>query len=190
MVDAFEKAGIAAFRPGKNAAIIESSKVFSKSLMEKYAIPTASYRAFDHMQDALDYIEEKAPPLWSRRTGLLGKGVVVAMTLQEAKQAVKEMMEDKKFGQSGSRIVIEDYMTGPEVTVLCFTDGKTIVPMPSSQTIKGHMTITKVLIRGMGAICPSRLLSRIAQECMENLPSYDTRNGFGGRPLKECCISG
>jgi phosphoribosylamine--glycine ligase len=188
MVDAFEKAGIAAFGPGKNAAIIESSKVFSKSLMEKYAIPTASYRAFDHMQDALDYIEEKGAPIVVKADGLaLGKGVVVAMTLQEAKQAVKEMMEDKKFGQSGSRIVIEDYMTGPEVTVLCFTDGKTIVPMPSSQDHKrAYDNNEGPNTGGMGAICPSpNYTPRIAQECMEKifLPTIHAM-ASEGRPFK------
>lgn len=188
MVDAFEEAGIAAFGPRKDAAIIESSKVFSKSLMKKYAIPTASYEAFDNMKDALDYIEKKGAPIVVKADGLaLGKGVVVAGTLQEAKNAVKEMMEDRKFGDSGSRIVIEDYMTGPEVTVLCFTDGKTIVPMPSSRDHKrAYDNNEGPNTGGMGAVCPSPdYTPRIAAECMEKifLPTMRAMNSEG-RPFK------
>lgn len=188
MVDAFEKAGIAAFGPKKNAAIIESSKVFSKSLMNKYEIPTASYEAFDDMQAALDYIGKKGAPIVVKADGLaFGKGVIVAMTRQEAINAVKEMMADKKFGASGSRVVIEDYMTGPEVTVLCFADGKTIVPMPSSQDHKrAYDNNQGPNTGGMGAVCPSpNYTPRIAAECMEKifLPTIHAM-ASEGRPFK------
>lgn len=172
MTDALEDARIAAFGPRKNAAEIESSKVFSKSLMKKYGIPTAAYEAFDDMEKALGYIDEKGAPIVVKADGLaLGKGVVVAMTAREAKAAVKEMMEDKKFGASGSRLVIEEYMTGPEVTVLCFTDGKTIRPMPSSQDHKrAYDNNEGPNTGGMGAICPSpNYTPEIADQCMKKI---------------------
>jgi phosphoribosylamine--glycine ligase len=137
MVDAMEAAGIRAFGPRANAAIIESSKVFSKGLMEKYGIPTAKYRVFTDMDQAIAYIRAEGAPIVVKADGLaLGKGVVVATDVDMAVDAVKSMMQDKKFGDSGSRVVIEECMTGPEVTVLSFTDGKTIVPMLSSQDHK------------------------------------------------------
>ena len=137
MVDAMDEAGIPAFGPRANAAIIEASKAFSKALMKKYNIPTAAYETFTELDKALAYIDEQGAPIVVKADGLaLGKGVVVATTVDEAKQAVREMMEDKKFGASGSTVVIEECMVGPEVTVLAFCDGEHLVPMLSSQDHK------------------------------------------------------
>jgi phosphoribosylamine--glycine ligase len=184
MVDAFEEAGIPAFGPRKNAAIIESSKVFSKSLMKKYNIPTARYQAFDDMQRALEYVQQARAPIVVKADGLaLGKGVVIAETTEQAITAVREMMQDKRFGESGSRVVIEEYMTGPEVTVLCFTDGKTIVPMPSSRDHKRVYDNNEgPNTGGMGAICPSPdYTPDIAEECMKTifLPTINAMNAEG-----------
>lgn len=124
-VDLLEEAGIACFGPNKAAAILEGSKVFSKDLMKKYHIPTAEYRVFDNMDEALDYLKTAPIPTVVKADGLaLGKGVTVAMTRQEAVAAVRACMEDKIFGESGSHIVIEEFLTGPEVSVLSFTDGQ------------------------------------------------------------------
>ena len=132
-VDPLEAAGFPCFGPRKNAAIIEGSKVFSKDLMKKYNIPTAAYEVFSDPEEALRYLETAPIPTVVKADGLcLGKGVTVAMTREEAIGAVREIMEDKKFGQSGDRIVIEEYLEGPEVSVLSFTDGTTVVPMVSS----------------------------------------------------------
>ena len=132
-VDKLEEAGIPSFGPRANAAIIEGSKVFSKNLMKKYGIPTARYHTFDNINDALYYLESAPIPTVIKADGLaLGKGVVIAETREDAVAAVKSMMEDHKFGESGDRIVIEEFLEGPEVSVLAFTDGKTIVPMISS----------------------------------------------------------
>ena len=129
-VDALEAEGIPCFGPRANAAIIEGSKVFSKDLMKKYGIPTAAYEVFSDPKQALDYLETAPIPTVVKADGLaLGKGVTVAMTRQEAQGAVREIMEDKKFGKSGDRIVIEEYLEGPEVSVLAFTDGTTVKPM-------------------------------------------------------------
>ena len=137
MVDALEKANIPAFGPRANAAIIEASKAFSKELMKKYHIPTAQYETFTDLDKALAYIRAQGAPIVVKADGLaLGKGVVVASTVEEAEQAVREMMEDKKFGESGSTVVIEECMVGPEVTVLAFCDGEHLVPMLSSQDHK------------------------------------------------------
>ncbi len=184
MVDAFEKAGIPAFGPRQNAAIIESSKVFSKNLMQKYGIPTAEYRTFDDMAEALAYIDEKGAPIVVKADGLaLGKGVVVAASVDEAKTAVREMMQDGKFGASGSRVVIEEFMTGPEVTVLCFTDGKTISPMLSSQDHKRAFDNDEgPNTGGMGAVCPTpNYTAEIADECMKKIfrPTVDAMNAEG-----------
>ena len=136
-VDALEAVGIPCFGPRKNAAILEGSKVFSKDLMKKYGIPTAEYRVFDKAEDALEYLKEAPIPTVVKADGLaLGKGVTVAMTREEAEAAVREAMEDKKFGASGDQIVIEEYLEGPEVSVLSFTDGTTVVPMISSMDHK------------------------------------------------------
>ena len=137
MVDALEAHGIPAFGPRANAAIIEASKVFSKNLMEKYGIPTAKYKTFTEMDPALAYVREQGAPIVVKADGLaLGKGVIVAQTVEEAEDAVRSMMADKKFGEAGTRLVIEECMTGPEATVLTFCDGEHLVCMPSSQDHK------------------------------------------------------
>ena len=137
VVDALEEIGIKCFGPRANAAIIEGSKVFSKDLMKKYNIPTAKYEVFTELDKALEYLETAPIPTVVKADGLaLGKGVIIAMTREEATDAVKSMMADKIFGESGSRVVIEEFLTGPEVSVLSFTDGKTVVPMVSSMDHK------------------------------------------------------
>ena len=184
MVDAMEAAGIRAFGPRANAAIIESSKVFSKNLMTKYGIPTAAFRSFDDMDEAIAYIRQQGAPIVVKADGLaLGKGVVVAMDEEMAVDAVRSMMQDKKFGESGSRIVIEEFMTGPEVTVLAFTDGKTIIPMLSSQDHKRAYDNDQGLnTGGMGAFCPSpKYTPEIAETCMRTIfrPTIDAMNAEG-----------
>ena len=156
-VDALEAIGISCFGPDKSAAVIESSKVFAKELMKKYKIPTAEYEVFDDMDRALAYIDDAAIPAVIKADGLaLGKGVVIAQTREEAKAAVRSMMADKVFGDSGSRIVVEEFLTGPEVSVLSFTDGKTIVPMVSSQDHKRALDGDRGLnTGGMGCIAPN-----------------------------------
>lgn len=188
MVDAFEAMGIRTFGPRKNAAIIESSKIFSKELMAKYGIPTAKYSSFTEMDEALSYVREQGAPIVIKADGLaLGKGVVVATDLEMAEAAVKSMMGDKKFGESGSRIVVEECMTGPEVTVLAFTDGKTIFTMPSSQDHKRAFDGDEgPNTGGMGAFCPSpKYTEEIAVECMERIfmPTVRAMNSEG-RPFK------
>jgi len=188
LVDALEEAGVKAFGPRKNAAIIESSKVFSKNLMRKYGIPTAEYEVFTDLEAAEAYIREKGAPIVVKADGLaLGKGVVVAETVEEALNAARAMMRDKKFGESGSRVVIEERMTGPEVTVLAFTDGKTIRPMPSSQDHKRVFDGNRgPNTGGMGAFTPSpHYTPEIAQVCMETIfrPTIEAMNKEG-RPFK------
>ena len=138
MVDTLIANGIRAFGPRANAAIIESSKVFSKNLMKKYGIPTAEYEVFSEPEKAVEYIEKRGHfPVVVKADGLaLGKGVIIAKTLTEAKAAVKEIMEDKKFGDSGNNVVVEEFLTGPEVSVLAFTDGIALKPMVSSKDHK------------------------------------------------------
>ncbi len=137
IVDEFEKAGLKVFGPRKNAAILEGSKAFSKDLMKKYRIPTAAYETFDNPADALLYLETAKMPVVLKADGLaLGKGVLICKTLEEAKAGVKEIMEDKKFGAAGNRMVVEEFMTGREVSVLSFVDGKTIRIMSSAQDHK------------------------------------------------------
>jgi phosphoribosylamine--glycine ligase len=184
MVDALENAGIRAFGPRKNAAIIESSKVFSKGLMYKYGIPTADYKILWDMNRAVDHIRRKGTPLVVKADGLaLGKGVVVAMDEETAVNAVRSMMLDKKFGDSGATVVIEEFMTGPEVTVLAFTDGKTIVPMLSSQDHKRVFDGDKGLnTGGMGAFCPSpNYTPELADICMKTIfrPTIEAMNKEG-----------
>ncbi len=172
MVDALEAAGIRAFGPRKNAAVIEASKAFSKELMKKYGIPTAKYATFTDEAAALAYIEEQGAPIVVKADGLaLGKGVTVAATVEQAKTAVREMMEDGKFGASGSTVVIEECMTGPEVTVLAFADGEHIVPMPSSQDHKrAYDNDQGPNTGGMGAFTPSpNYTPEIATQCMETI---------------------
>ena len=136
MVDALEAKGIPAFGPRKNAAVIEASKVFSKNLMKKYGIPTAAYEVFNDPKAALKYLKTAAFPIVIKADGLaLGKGVLIPQNLIEAEAAVKTIMEDKAFGDSGNEIVIEEFLTGPEVSVLAFTDGTAIAPMVSLSLI-------------------------------------------------------
>ncbi len=171
-VDALEEAGIPCFGPNKRAAILEGSKVFSKDLMKKYNIPTAEYAVFTEAEAALSYLESAPMPTVVKADGLaLGKGVVIAQKLDEAKTAVREMMEDKVFGESGSRIVIEEFLEGPEVSVLSFTDGKTLVPMVSSMDHKRALDNDEGKnTGGMGAIAPNPYYTEaIAKECMETI---------------------
>ena len=161
MVDRLEAAGIPAFGPVAAAAQLEASKVFSKGLMKKYHIPTAKYQVFTDAQAAMDYVRQQGAPIVVKADGLaLGKGVVVAQSVEEAEQAIKSMMLDKVFKESGSRVVIEECMVGREVTCLCFTDGNTILPMPASQDHKrafdGDLGPNT---GGMGAFAPSPLMS-------------------------------
>ena len=184
MVDALEAAGIRAFGPRANAAIIEGSKAFSKELMKKYGIPTAAYEIFTDMAEALRYVEQQGAPIVVKCDGLaLGKGVVVAQTVEEAKDAVVNMMENKAFGEAGAKVVIEECMTGPEVTVLAFTDGKTIVPMPSSQDHKrAYDGDQGPNTGGMGAISPGpNYTPQDAKTCMETifLPTIQALNAEG-----------
>ena len=172
MVDAMEAAGIPAFGPRANAAIIEASKVFSKNLMAKYHIPTAKYNTFTDMDAALAYVKEQGAPIVVKADGLaLGKGVIVAQTVAEAEDAVRAMMADKRFGEAGTRLVIEECMTGPEVTVLAFCDGEHVVPMPSSQDHKRAYDGNKgPNTGGMGAISPSpNYTPEVAQRCMKEI---------------------
>ena len=188
MVDAMDEAGIPAFGPRANAAIIEASKAFSKALMKKYNIPTAAYETFTELDKALAYIDEQGAPIVVKADGLaLGKGVVVASTVDEAKQAVREMMEDKKFGASGSTVVIEECMVGPEVTVLAFCDGEHLVPMLSSQDHKRAYDGNQgPNTGGMGAFCPSpNYTPEIAKFCQKNIfiPTVEALKAEG-RPFK------
>lgn len=193
-VDELQKAGIPCFGPKKKAAVIEGSKVFSKRLMKKYSIPTAEYEVFENTRDALDYLDRAAMPAVIKADGLaLGKGVIIAQTKEEAKAAVTSMMEDKIFGESGSRVVIEEYLTGPEVSVLTFTDGKTIVPMVSSMDHKRALDGDKGLnTGGMGTVAPNPYYTEeIAKECMEKifLPTVRAMNAEG-RTFKGCLYFG
>lgn len=186
MVDAFDSAGIRAFGPRKEAAVIESSKAFSKNLMRKYDIPTARYEIFTDICEAREYINKKGAPIVVKADGLaLGKGVVVAPDTETALAAVDSMMIDGKFGVSGKRVVIEEFMTGPEVTVLVFTDGATITPMLSSQDHKRAFTgDLGPNTGGMGAICPSpRYTGEIADLCMKTIfrPTIEAMNKEGRR---------
>jgi len=184
MIDAFEAEGIRAFGPRRDAAILESSKVFSKNLMSKYNIPTASFEVFDDAHAAKRYVREKGAPIVVKTDGLAsGKGVVIAFNVDTALRAIDDIMLEKKFGVSGNCVVIEEYMIGPEVTVLAFTDGKTIVPMLSSQDHKRVFTGDQgPNTGGMGAFCPSPYYSPdIAEECMETIfrPTVDAMRSEG-----------
>jgi phosphoribosylamine--glycine ligase len=193
-VDALEALGIPCFGPNKKAAIIEGSKIFSKNLMQKYNIPTAGYAVFEDMDSALRYLETAPIPTVIKADGLaLGKGVVIAETRQEACDAVRSMMADKIFGASGSRIVIEEFLTGPEVSVLSFTDGKTLIPMISSMDHKRALDGDKGLnTGGMGVIAPNPYYTpEIARECMETIfiPTMNAMNAEG-RSFKGCLYFG
>ena len=193
-VDALTEAGIPCFGPDKKAAIIESSKAFSKDLMKKYNIPTAAYEVFTDVAAAEAYIDAGVAPVVVKADGLaLGKGVIIAQTKEEAKEAVRSMMEDKIFGESGSRVVIEEFLTGPEVSVLSFTDGETVVPMVSSMD---HKRIgdndTGLNTGGMGTIAPNPFYTKeIAEKCMETifLPTIRAMKAEG-RTFKGCLYFG
>ncbi len=193
-VDALEEIGIPCFGPRANAAIIEGSKVFSKELMKKYNIPTAAYEVFSDMDKALKYLETAPIPTVIKADGLaLGKGVIIAETRDEAVSAVKSMMQDKVFGKSGDNIVIEEFLTGPEVSVLSFTDGKTVVPMVSSMDHKrAGDGDTGLNTGGMGTVAPNPYYTKaIEKECMEKifLPTVDAMNKEG-RTFKGCLYFG
>ena len=171
-VDALNAIGIECFGPNKAAAIIEGSKVFSKNLMKKYNIPTATYETFEDMDAAIKYVESIPAPVVIKADGLaLGKGVIIAQTTNEAVDAVRSMMEDKVFGESGSRVVVEEFLEGPEVSVLAFTDGNVLVPMVSSMDHKrAGDNDTGLNTGGMGAIAPNPYYTdAIAAECMEKI---------------------
>ncbi len=193
-VDALEAKGIPCFGPRANAAIIEGSKVFSKNLMKKYGIPTAAYETFTDMQKALDYLDTQDAPIVVKADGLaLGKGVIIAETRDEAKQAVVSMMQDKQFGKSGEQIVIEEFLTGPEVSVLAFTDGKTLKPMVSSMDHKRALDHVQGLnTGGMGTVAPNPYYTKdIADKCMKTifLPTIEAMNKEG-RTFKGCLYFG
>ncbi len=170
MVDALEEAGIKAFGPRKNAAIIESSKVFAKNFMQKYNIPTADYQVFEDYDQALLYVKEATYPLVIKADGLaLGKGVIIADSLDQAQEALNKIMIDRVFGQSGSRVIVEEFLSGPEVSLLAFTDGKTVVPMVSSQDHKRIYNGDKgPNTGGMGTFSPSRVYTPEIAQRVEN----------------------
>lgn len=193
-VDALEEKGIPCFGPRANAAIIEGSKVFSKNLMKKYGIPTAKYETFDDMSSALAYLESCPIPTVIKADGLaLGKGVVIAETRGAAKDAVVSMMQDKKFGKSGERIVIEEYLDGPEVSVLSFTDGKCVKPMVSSMDHKRALDGDRGLnTGGMGTVAPNPYYTAdVADRCMKEifLPTIEAMRAEG-RTFKGCLYFG
>ncbi len=193
-VDELTKAGIPCFGPDKKAAVIEGSKVFSKNLMKKYGIPSAAYEVFDKAESALSYLETAPLPTVIKADGLaLGKGVIIAETRDDAKRAVREIMENRVFGKSGEKIVIEEFLTGPEVSVLSFTDGETIVPMVSSMDHKRALDGDKGLnTGGMGTIAPNPYYTpEIAKLCMEKifLPTVNAMNAEG-RTFKGCLYFG
>ena len=193
-VDALNKIGIPCFGPRACAAIIEGSKVFSKNLMKKYNIPTASYEVFDDIDAALAYVETAPIPTVIKADGLaLGKGVIIAQTRDEARDAVISMMRDKQFGKSGDHIVVEEFLTGPEVSVLAFTDGKVVKPMVSSMD---HKRIgdgdTGLNTGGMGTIAPNPCYTKeIAEKCMRTIfrPTIDAMNAEG-RTFTGCLYFG
>ncbi len=193
-VDALEAKKIPCFGPNKNAAIIEGSKVFSKNLMKKYGIPTAKYEVFTDMESALNYLETAPIPTVIKADGLaLGKGVIIANTKEEAIEAVKSMMQDKIFGESGSNVVIEEFLEGPEVSVLSFTDGKTVVPMISSMDHKRAKDFDQGLnTGGMGTIAPNPYYTEeIAKRCYDEIfiPTINAMNKEG-RTFKGCLYFG
>ena len=193
-VDALEAKGIPCFGPEAKAAIIEGSKVFSKNLMKKYGIPTAAYETFDDINKALAYVETAPVPTVIKADGLaLGKGVIIAQTTEEAKAAIISMMQDKQFGASGDNIVIEEFLEGPEVSVLSFTDGKCVIPMISSMDHKrAGDNDTGLNTGGMGTIAPNPYYTdEIAAECMEKIfiPTMNAMNAEG-RTFKGCLYFG
>lgn len=195
MVDALEAEGIRAFGPKKAAAEIEASKVFSKNLMKKYGIPTADYQVFDNSKDAIDYVvNNNMAPVVVKADGLaLGKGVLICQTVEDAKAAIHSIMDDKKFGESGSRVVIEEFLTGPEVSVLSFTDGKCVKPMVSSKDHKRALDGDKGLnTGGMGTISPNPYYTdEMAEICRKTIfePTIEAMNKEG-RTFKGCLYFG
>ena len=193
-VDALEEQGVACFGPRANAAIIEGSKVFAKNLMKKYGIPTARYETFDDLDAALAYLETAPMPTVVKADGLaLGKGVIIAQTLDEARTALVDMMRNARFGKSGERVVIEEFLEGPEVSVLAFTDGKTIKPMVSSMDHKRALDHDMGLnTGGMGTVAPNPYYTpATAARCMEEifLPTVKAMNAEG-RTFKGCLYFG
>lgn len=193
-VDELEKRGIPCFGPKKNAAIIEGSKAFSKDLMKKYNIPTAKYEIFTDMDKALEYAAAAPLPVVVKADGLaLGKGVIIAETHEDAAEAIREMMENGKFGKSGKTVVIEEYLTGPEVSVLSFTDGTAVVPMVSSMDHKrAHDNDTGLNTGGMGTVAPNPYYTdEVAAECMEKifLPTIKAMKQEG-REFRGCLYFG
>ena len=194
LVDLLNEKGIPCFGPTKAAAIIEGSKAFSKDLMKKYNIPTAKYETFTNESEALAYLDTQSAPIVVKADGLaLGKGVIIAQTIDEAKAAVKSMMEDKVFGKSGDKIVIEEFLEGPEVSVLSFTDGKVVKPMVSSMDHKrAHDNDEGLNTGGMGTIAPNPYYTEdIAKICMDKifLPTINAMNKEG-RTFKGCLYFG
>ena len=178
IVDAFENANLKVFGPRKNAAILESSKAFAKNLMKKYNIPTASYETFDNYEAAKIYLEKQDIPIVLKADGLaLGKGVLICKTLEEAQQGLKEIMQEHKFGAAGNTVIIEEFLEGPEVSILSFCDGKTIIPMVSAQDHKRAFDNDKGLnTGGMGTFSPSKFYTNeMAEECMKTIfqPTVD-----------------
>ena len=193
-VDKLNAVGVPCFGPTANAAIIEGSKAFSKNLMKKYGIPTAAYEIFTELDKALDYLKTAPIPTVIKADGLaLGKGVIIAQSREEAVEAVTDMMANAKFGKSGSTVVIEEFLTGPEVSVLAFTDGKVVKPMVSSMDHKrAGDNDTGLNTGGMGTIAPNPYYTAdIAQECMETifLPTMNAMNAEG-RAFKGCLYFG
>jgi len=194
VVDALNEKGIDCFGPRANAAIIEGSKVFSKNLMKKYNIPTASYEVFSDAFLAKEYLKTTDYPIVIKADGLaLGKGVIIAPCYDEAIEAIDMIMNDKVFGDSGNNIVIEEFLTGPEVSVLCFTDGKTLKPMVSSMDHKRALDNDEGLnTGGMGTVAPNPYYTEeIAKECMDKIfiPTIDAMNSEG-RTFKGCLYFG
>jgi len=193
-VDALEAVGISCFGPRANAAIIEGSKVFSKNLMKKYNIPTASYEVFDDADAALEYVKRAPIPTVIKADGLaLGKGVIIATTIEMAQEAVESIMKEGKFGASGNQIVVEEFLTGPEVSVLAFTDGKCVKPMVSSMDHKRALDNDEGLnTGGMGTVAPNPYYTEsVARECMEKIfiPTIEAMNKEG-RTFKGCLYFG
>ncbi len=194
LVDLLEEKGIKCFGPNKKAAIIEGSKVFSKNLMKKYNIPTAQFEVFESAEDALEYIKSAPIPTVIKADGLaLGKGVIIADTREKAVEGIKSIMQDKVFGESGNKIVIEEFLEGPEVSVLSFTDGTTLVPMISSMDHKRALDNDKGLnTGGMGTVAPNPYYTKdVAKECMEKifLPTVKAMNAEG-RSFSGCLYFG
>ncbi|MBE5757077.1 MAG: phosphoribosylamine--glycine ligase [Clostridiales bacterium] len=194
LVDRLNEIGIKCFGPKKDAAIIEGSKAFSKNLMKKYNIPTAKYETFDNLEDAIKYLDNEKAPIVIKADGLaLGKGVIIAKTIEEAKEAVVDMMQNGKFGKSGNTVVIEEFLEGPEVSVLAFTDGKVVVPMVSSMDHKRALDGDNGLnTGGMGTIAPNPYYTpEIAKICQETIfePTINAMNKEN-RTFKGCLYFG